>query len=158
MNQNNLKNTFRYDAVSGFFYWLSGARAGNRAGYLNPISKHIIISFDKTTTPAHKLAYLYMTGEFPPQRLMLHYDRDRTNNSWENIKPRTRQEFNLFKEKKAFDLENYPHKDKYTIIFLKLSEKYRVLEIGARGLTFQVGLFDDIASAIKFINQAEGAD
>ena len=53
----------------------------NREGYVR-------INVDGTKCRAHRLAYLYMTGEWPP-KLMDHINRVKSDNRWANLRPVT---------------------------------------------------------------------
>jgi hypothetical protein len=77
-----------YDAATGEFTWrvrparnvFAGARAGrtDAEGYRT-------ISFDNRQYKAHRLAWLYMTGFWPPV-LIDHIDGCRSNNRWSNLR------------------------------------------------------------------------
>jgi hypothetical protein len=96
LTQERLKERLHYDPETGVFTWLyrpdgdkawnnkmagkvAGARDGK--GYT-----HILV--DQRFHRAHRLAWLYMTGDQPPA-MIDHKDTDRTNNRWDNLRATT---------------------------------------------------------------------
>lgn len=90
-----------YDPASGSFVWkvethchggkiLPGDAAGSvKDGY-------IIIALFGLPYRAHHLAWLIMTGEWPPVETDIdHRDRQRNNNAWSNLRLATRSENNM---------------------------------------------------------------
>jgi hypothetical protein len=91
-----LRELLRYDPDVGLFQWIAlpsekakKAKVGNVAGCLD--AGYIVITIDGQRYPAHHLAFLYMTGEWPKHRVD-HRDLDRANNRWLNIRPATNSE------------------------------------------------------------------
>ncbi|MCC0067103.1 MAG: HNH endonuclease [Rhodovulum sp.] len=77
-----------YDPETGVFRWRvnrqwvkAGAAAGTKhnRGYW-------AITVDGRSYGAHRLAFLYMIGEWPKGQID-HCDRDRRNNRWGNLRP-----------------------------------------------------------------------
>lgn len=99
-----LRKLLAYDPETGVFtnlVWRSsnapaGAVAGspNCRGYQN-------IHIDGSRYLAHRLAWLYMTGEWPKDRID-HRDTDNTNNRWLNLREATQSQ-NVANAKKRFD-------------------------------------------------------
>lgn len=89
-----------YDPETGKFKWLVvHKRWANKefAGtiiYCNGL-KYISIRIDGIAYLAHRLAWLYMTGEWPKYNID-HDDGDSLNNKWENLYDRTQSD-NLLK-------------------------------------------------------------
>ena len=80
-----------YDPDTGAFQWLVEfkfkslvIKPGDYAGTINS-DGYIKITIDGRTYLAHRLAFLFMTGKWPRQTVD-HRDRDRTNNSWNNLR------------------------------------------------------------------------
>lgn len=65
LTQQELKKWLRYYPESGDFIWLRGGRAGRLAGHKNKFCCRITILGKQYT--ARRIAWLYMTGEFPPE-------------------------------------------------------------------------------------------
>ena len=85
-----LKQVLRYEPETGFFYRilksgtsLAGSIAGGKSG-----TGYILISIDNKQYYAHRLAWLYMTGEMP-KKLIDHKNMDKTDNRFENLREAT---------------------------------------------------------------------
>jgi len=93
MQQETLHKYLHYDPDTGVFTWKVDRRQklkGKVAG--NPMSNgYLQIMLEGKTYLAHRLVWLYMTGEFPPE-LLDHKDKNRINNKWDNLRPVTRTE------------------------------------------------------------------
>lgn len=88
LTQARLQELLHYDLETGVFTWKvnrSGtAKAGTRAGTANT-SGHIQIMADRKMHLGHKLAWLYVTGEFP-STFMDHINRDPADNRFSNLR------------------------------------------------------------------------
>lgn len=93
----------RYEPDTGIFTWRvrtdvrphwNSRYAGRRAGYqwvaTGGQAYRVIRLLDWPFTE-HRLAWLYMTGEWPPN-VVDHADLDGTNNKWGNLRAATRTE------------------------------------------------------------------
>jgi hypothetical protein len=93
LTQKQLKKRLLYNPRTGAFTWLTGSRGrrdiGKQAGGLDPSNGHIRIYIGGKRQYASRLAYLYMTGKWPPTALMDHRDHNPANNKWTNIRPAT---------------------------------------------------------------------
>lgn len=93
LTQAYLREILDYDAATGHFTWrkktsikvVVGKRAGavNKAGY-------IVIGIHGTLYYAHRLAWLYVTGEWPAQ--VDHENNRRGDNWWTNLRLATHQQ------------------------------------------------------------------
>jgi len=85
-----LKKVLRYEPETGKFFWLSTGRvAGCKDSYGYPI-----IKLHGKIHKAHRLAFLYMTGRFPPGDVD-HINLDRGDNRWANLRAATRRQNNV---------------------------------------------------------------
>ena len=90
ITQERLKELLVYDPKTGVFTWKiarTGAAKGAVAGSLVPRG-YISIMVDSRQYRAHRLAFLYMEGSFPPEH-MDHINHIRDDNRWENLRPAT---------------------------------------------------------------------
>lgn len=86
-----LKECLHYDPSTGLWTWLNNSglgknscRKGKLAGELKQ-NGYIFISVDCERHRAHRLAWLYMTGEWATQQID-HRSTIRSDNRWENLR------------------------------------------------------------------------
>lgn len=94
-----LRERLQYDPITGRWLWLKCARAswqGRPAGSLDA-KGYWIIKIDGKSYKASRLAFLYMTGEWPPEE-MDHINRTPWDDCWTNLRPATRLENILNRE------------------------------------------------------------
>jgi hypothetical protein len=88
-----LLEVLAYDPISGDFTWRArkeNAHSGRAAGWLDPDGyRHI--ELDWVTYRAHRLAYFYMTKEWPPADVD-HKNMVCDDNRWENLRAATRSQ------------------------------------------------------------------
>lgn len=93
LSREYLQSILRYDPETGVWTRIEargGARIGDVAG--NPDSGgYTQITIDGVIYMAHRLAWFYMTGEWPPRRID-HEDTDQANNRWVNLRLATRRQ------------------------------------------------------------------
>ena len=86
-SKDQLREVLDYDQITGIFTWKvqTGRRAkiGDRAGYKD-VRGYIIIGVLGVHQPAHRLAFLYMTGQI--QKMIDHIDGVGSNNAWSNLR------------------------------------------------------------------------
>lgn len=93
LSQDRLKFLLHYDEASGQFTWIGRSgpgcnrRVGDKAGSPNS-DGYIQIGIDGVLHKAHRLAFLWMTGEFP-KKFVDHINGDRFDNRWMNLRPAT---------------------------------------------------------------------
>jgi hypothetical protein len=90
-----LREVLSYDPETGLFTWLAPTSnriaAGKRAGHVNASDGYVRIELDHTLHGAHRLAWLYVTGEWPAC-LIDHRDMNRANNRWSNLRAATKSQ------------------------------------------------------------------
>ncbi|UXZ44493.1 HNH endonuclease signature motif containing protein [Pseudomonas soli] len=83
-----LRELLHYDPATGIFTNIAPRKkvvVGSVAGSLDASTGYWMIGLDRRRYYAHRLAWLYMTGEWPAQ-LIDHLDGDRTNNVFANLR------------------------------------------------------------------------
>ena len=93
LTQERLKELLHYDPDTGVFTWkmpVRGRHVGSVAGGLSS-NGYVRIKIDGAYYRAHRLAFLYVNGSFPPAYVD-HLDHSRTNNRWSNLRPATGSE------------------------------------------------------------------
>ena len=90
LTQARLKEVLHYDPDTGYFTWAirksQRCAAGDRAGLVDKgAGGYIRIKVDGRSYLAHRLAFLYMEGVWPP-KVVDHRNTNRVDNSWLNIR------------------------------------------------------------------------
>ena len=95
-----LRRVLHYDPKTGRFTWRyrpdrnaswNARYAGKEAGYDSPDPPYRVIRINKILHYAHRLAHLYMKGEWPPRGID-HKDGDGFNNRWKNLRLATQSQ------------------------------------------------------------------
>ena len=88
ITQEELKEVLEYDPATGEFRWRVSrgptAKAGNRAGSLHHTGYRMLRVYGHRYLE-HRLAWLYMTGNFPAKQVD-HRNLIRDDNSWDNLR------------------------------------------------------------------------
>jgi hypothetical protein len=93
IKQSDLKKLLTYLPETGEFFWcqnIGSAQQGKKAGTLNKTG-YIHIQIYGRRYGAHRLAWLYMTGEWP-KRQIDHRNRHRNDNRWSNLRKATKSQ------------------------------------------------------------------
>ncbi len=82
-----LRELLHYNPRTGVFKWRVDGYRKTKAGDVAGCFSHGYwqIGIQYRGYRAHRLAWLYMTGEWPPAQID-HKDRDRANNKWTNLR------------------------------------------------------------------------
>jgi hypothetical protein len=92
LTQARLYEVLSYDKKTGIFRWVSTRRGqrpkvGDVAGTTG-VSGYCYIGVDRFTYAAHRLAWLYVTGDWPKHDID-HRNRHRSDNRWSNLREAT---------------------------------------------------------------------
>ena len=150
ITQELLKELLHYDPLSGIFTNKvnRGKRAfkGEQTGHLNT-DGYIVLGIDNKKYKAHRLAYLYMTGEFPKHQID-HIDHNKSNNKWSNIRSVSivDNSKNLPKRK--------DNKSGFTGVFWRKDRNKWLSRITVNKKIIRLGEFFDLSDAINARKQA----
>ena len=104
LSQQELQENLKYDPDTGYFYWIKHKQgrpsSDTPAGYTTH-QGYRTIRLNGYVYLAHRLAFLYMTGEWPPE-YVYHIDGDPHNNKWENLRLVTSQQ-NAWNKRRKYD-------------------------------------------------------
>ena len=148
LTQERLRYLLHYDPETGDFKWrfLRGGVREGKCGRVNHWG-YREICVDKKLYRAHRLAFLYMTGEFPTKDVD-HINRNKGDNRWRNLREVTMSQ----------NMCNVPLKPSNTTGFIgvvwdKDRNKWRA-QIRVNGKKTNLGRFDNVEDAIKAHDQA----
>lgn len=134
---NKLGKTVRdlldYNADTGEFFWKvprGNRRIGSPAGSPDP-KGYIVIIIGRRHCLAHRLAWLWMTGEWPNECID-HIDGDRGNNRWVNLREATYSQNNMnrTRNQRALPQGVYPSRERF-VAQLNINGKRRHLGVFA---------------------------
>lgn len=154
-SQKEIKSIFSYDENTGVFTWrddryarkVKGLEAGWTTSQKNRRTKYIHMRIDGVTYRAHRLAWMYMYGEWP--EYIDHIDGDGTNNRISNLRSVSKYES---AKNKPLQLNNKSGCS--GVRFYKPLGKW-LARIGVNGTRVHLGYFDLIEGAIKARKEAE---
>lgn len=142
LTQERLHHLLNYDPESGLFSWKNpqarSVKVGQAAGGDNGVG-YLRIKIDRKNYRAHRLAWLYMTGEFPENEVD-HINRIKTDNRWTNLRAATHQQNQMNK----FQANNTSSRKGVT--WHKRTGKWRA-GISVNGKDYYLGLYNDIEDA-----------
>ena len=146
----DLKEILHYDPNTGEFIWKVSrpprAKAGSRAGYLNHQLGYRLISISGKMYYEHRLAVLWMTGQWPEHQVD-HVNGNRADNRWRNLRLASQRQ-NL-----AYRGLGSDNKTGAKGVHKTLSGKW-YSQISIRGKTKYLGIFDNLEAAAEAYDMA----
>ena len=134
LTQAELKSKLLYYKNNGMFIWL---KLGNTAGYIDK-DGYRLIKINQKSYRAHRLAWLYMYGQWPTKQID-HIDGNKLNNSIDNLREATQAQQNANRPALSRNLLGVKgvrkHGKKYQALICK--DKKQIV----------IGLFDTIKEA-----------
>lgn len=137
ISSEELHRILEYDPITGYFTWkvrTSNLRVGDRAGS-NGVGVYRQIRIAGNCYLASRLAWLYMTGEWPEDEID-HKDTNRSNDAWGNLRPATTIQ-NLANRSRGRN-----NKSGYKGVSWSEKKKWRAV-IGIDNKMVHLGYFDD---------------
>jgi len=153
MTQKELMCLLDYDRATGLFTWKvtknNRVKAGSNAGYKSPKNGYIQIKINGRHYQAHRLAWLFVNGDFPQCELD-HIDHDRSNNAINNLRPVSRKQNsrNTRVRKNSYSGVTGVYWDKHSF-------QWRVMVHSLDGKSHHVGYFKDFDEARRARKDAE---
>ena len=158
LSVDHVRSRLDYDLETGIFTWRKrpvktiydkawNARyARKRAGSADE-QGYLQISIDGRTYKAHRLAWLYMTGQWPLD-VVDHENNNRADNRWVNLRVVSHRQNTLNRRK--------PGSSKYPGVYRDRKNRKFVAQIHARGKSRHLGSFDDELEAAAAYQKAAG--
>jgi hypothetical protein len=150
LTQAEVRRLLDYDPETGVFTWLVSAgrvRAGGAAGSMNRGYREIRI--DRRNYAAHRLAWLYMTGERPSHEID-HINGDPGDNRIINLRPATSSQNKANARKRSRNTSGWKG-----VSWHARDRKWRAM-IGVAGRQQHLGYFDCPAEAhAAYVRAAE---
>jgi len=150
LSRDYLRRVLRYDMDTGEFVWLlalsRNVEAGSKAGCLRQ-DGYRVICVGRRRYPEHRLAWLYVHGEWPPDDID-HINGDRADNRLANLRLATRTMNNGNSKRRTDNTSG--HKGVY---WNAQRGKWQA-KIRRKGVEKHLGLFDDKAAAAAAYRRA----
>lgn len=141
LTSERLREVIVYDPESGVFTWKSRGSprfdkrfSGREAGALRP-NGYIQINIDSVIYLAHRLAWLYMTGEWPNDCID-HKDMQPSNNKFSNLRLATKAQNQRFQRKPSHNTSGFKG-----VSFNKVLKKWTA-KISIENKTRYIGSFE----------------
>lgn len=145
LTQERLKELLSYDPDTGFFVWSVNrsnfVSAGVEAGSIDSEGYRRIM-IDSKSYKAHRLAWLYVNGDWPELQID-HIDHNRANNEWANLRDTT--SLGNARNQKIYKT----NKSGCTGVLWHKKDKNWQASIRIKGKLKHLGSFKDINKAIE---------
>lgn len=132
-----LRQLLHYDPDTGLWRWLVLPRGRWKRWEAGSLNKHgyIDVTIRGSRYKAHRLAWFYMTGEWPTDTVD-HENTKRDDNRWKNLRLATDQQNKWNSRRPRHNTSGFKG-----VAFHKASNKWRA-SISLDGRTKQLGVFD----------------
>ena len=143
-----LKEVLHYDPETGIWTWLkltstrSRIQIGSKAGCLDKDEGYIKIWIDNKGYKAHRLAWFYMTGEWPECEID-HKNTIRHDNRWDNLRKSSHGQNQHNRSRNRNNTSGYKG-----INFNKAANKWMV-RVMLNKKSIYLGIYDTMEEAIK---------
>jgi hypothetical protein len=150
MTVEQLKAVLRYDPETGVFTWIAGHRAGTTAGRggKRGYKGYLRIYIRGKDRAAHRLAWLYMTGEWPKEHID-HINGIRDDNRFANLR-----EANCSENGQNFKRPAHNRSGYIGVHFLRASNRW-VSKIRINKVQVYLGSFKSPEEAMKAYLEAK---
>ena len=154
LTQTQLKEMMRYDPATGTFTWVRGRKFGKQVGYKSKVSppnrvpkvywrENIYVNGKRHQAYLHCLAFLYMTGDYPPRGIDVdHINQNSLDNRWGNLRLATRSQNNYNKAAPP------GHASGVVGVTWSSGKGKWCAQIELNGRTRPIGYYDDVEDAI----------
>jgi hypothetical protein len=148
LTQARLRELLDYDQETGVFTWRAtgpGRRLDLRAGAIQKGHSghgrpYLRIKIDGRDYRTHRLAWLYVYGEWPPAEID-HRDGDGLNNRWANLRVATSAQNKRNSRRQCNNTSGFKG-----VSVNKCGDRFRA-QIGVRGRNKHIGYFDTAEAA-----------
>lgn len=150
LTQEKLKKELYYDPQTGQFIWRKGRNNGRVAGWKEPRptgGERLRIKVDYKTYYASRLAWLYMTGQWPEEEVD-HVNRDSLDNRWENLRAAT-----IAQNRSNTGVRSHNKLGVKGVACTRNGKRFTA-RIRVHGKRVFLGTFDDVPSAQNAYTQA----
>lgn len=150
ITQDELKRVIFYDPKSGLLTWIvspsRSVRAGSLAGSINKSDGYVKVKVNGRLYFGHRLAVLYMTGEWPDHTD--HANAIKSDNRWSNLRVCSSLENAWNKSKQHNNTSGF-----VGVTWCKKSMKWKP-SLSVRGKRINLGYWDDIELADLIVREA----
>lgn len=149
LTPDRLRQLLDYDPDTGLFRWRlkrRGVVVGSECGRITAFG-YREIGIDYVLRPAHRLAFLYMTGQWPVGDVD-HINQDRADNRWSNLRQATRSQnsANVFIHKRKGSSGHLG------VVWDSPRQRWRA-QIRVDGKKVNLGRFVELADALRAYNR-----
>lgn len=135
-----IREVLSYDPETGVFTWRispsTRVKVGDVAGHID-IKGYRRISIGRKVYKAHRLAFLWMTGEWPKTKEVDHADDNHDNNRWHNLREATNS------QNQANTRLRTSNKSGFKGVSFSQPAKKWLAVIYHQGSRYQLGFFDN---------------